>query len=99
MVKIEREKRVVSRMIAIYCRHKEGNIQLCDSCRELETYAHRRLEGCRYGESKTSCKKCPMHCYAPKYRERIRTVMRYSGPLMLLYAPVTAVRHIIEEHL
>ena len=30
-------------------------------------------------------------------REKIRAVMRFSGPRMLLYHPVLAVRHLIEQ--
>ncbi len=97
MDKIGREKWVVSRMIALYCRRCEGNARLCDSCRELEAYAHRRLDGCRYGADKPSCKRCPTHCYAPKWREQIRIVMRYAGPRMILYYPLAALRHIAGE--
>lgn len=30
-------------------------------------------------------------------REKIRKVMRYSGPRMILYHPITAIRHVIEN--
>ena len=30
-------------------------------------------------------------------KERIRTVMRWSGPRMMLYHPIAAVRHILRE--
>ena len=32
---IEREKRVVTQMIRLYCRHKEGNATLCPACQAL----------------------------------------------------------------
>jgi hypothetical protein len=92
--KIEREKRTVELMIRIYCRRKEGNRELCADCAELLRYAHARLDGCRYGERKPACNHCTTHCYKPAMRERIRTVMRFSGPRMLLYAPAAALRHI-----
>lgn len=81
-------------MIALYCRHKEGNRVLCDDCRRLWEYACRRLEHCRYGNGKGACKDCPTHSYAPAFQERIRAVMRYAGPRMLLYHPVAAIRHL-----
>lgn len=34
-----------------------------------------------------------MLCYAPEMRERIREVMRYSGPHMLIRHPLLVVRH------
>ena len=67
---------------------------LCPECSELLHYAHRRLERCRLGEEKPSCTRCPVHCYRKDMRERIRQVMRYSGPRMLLYDPIMAIRHL-----
>ena len=60
---------------------------------ELKAYACRRLERCRWQEAKPACKRCPTHCYAPAMRQKIREVMRWTGPRMLLYAPVAAIRH------
>ena len=48
MTRLEREKETLRRMIALYCRHKEGNKELCDDCRHLREYACRRLEHCNY---------------------------------------------------
>ena len=95
--RIERDKRTVSLMIRLYCRRQEGNRTLCSQCRELEEYAHRRLSSCRYGEQKTSCKACPTHCYRKDMREKIRTVMRFSGPRMVIYHPIAAIRHLLEK--
>ena len=97
MRRIEEEKRVVEQMIRLYCRRKEGNEVLCPSCHELLDYAHRRLDRCRYGEEKPTCKKCPIHCYRPEMKERIRAVMRWSGPRMILYHPVDAIKHVLRE--
>ncbi len=87
------EKRTVELMIRYYCRRREGNRELCDGCRQLLEYAHARLDRCPYGDGKGACKRCVTHCYRPAMRERVRQVMRYSGPRMLLFAPWQAVRH------
>lgn len=92
---IEREKRVVEMMIRLYCRKKEGKKTLCEGCRILIQYAHARLEHCPFGEEKTSCKHCLVHCYKPEMREKMRQVMRFAGPRMLFYHPVIALRHLI----
>lgn len=97
MGRIEREKHTIERMVGLYCRRAEGNGELCESCRSLLEYAFSRLDRCRYGERKTSCKKCPSHCYAPAYRQKVRAVMRYAGPRMLLYHPAAAIRHIFDK--
>ena len=97
MTRIELEKYTVSLMIRLYCQRKEGNKSLCEQCSQLEEYAHKRLSACKYGEQKTACKKCPTHCYRKDMREKIRQVMRFSGPRMILYHPLEAIRHLFEK--
>ena len=95
--RIAEEKSVVEQMIRLYCRKKEGNDALCESCRELLAYAHSRLDRCRFGAQKPTCRKCPIHCYRPDMKERIRLVMRWSGPRMLFYHPIAAIKHLWRE--
>lgn len=91
------EIRTVETMVRLYCRHKEGNEDLCPSCRALLEYAHRRLAHCPFGQAKPSCRLCPVHCYRPDMQARIRTVMRYAGPRMLWHHPLMALRHLWRE--
>lgn len=93
--RIAYEKRVIEKMIRLYCRRREGNRLLCPDCRELLDYAFRRLDRCPFGEDKSSCKACTVHCYRPDLRERMRIVMRFSGPRMLLFHPLDAIRHLL----
>ena len=95
--RITEEKKVVEMMVRMYCRHKEGNIELCSDCAKVLDYANNRLSLCRFGNNKPTCRKCPVHCYNKEMRERIRAIMRWSGPRMLLYHPVEAVRHLKRE--
>lgn len=94
----ERDRRVLARMVDIYCRrrHEKGG-GLCADCRELLEYASERIARCPLGDRKTTCRKCTVHCYRPDMRERVREVMRYSGPRMMLYSPVEALRHLWRE--
>ena len=96
--KREREKRVVSLMISLYCRKNHGTKkgELCPECQALTDYAISRSEHCPFMETKTFCSNCRVHCYKPEMREKIRQVMRFSGPRMIMYHPVMAVRHVIE---
>ncbi|MDO5425004.1 MAG: nitrous oxide-stimulated promoter family protein [Eubacteriales bacterium] len=95
--KREREKELVSQMIALYCRKKHHTKkELCPECMELKNYASQRSEKCPFMETKTFCSNCKVHCYKPEMREKIREVMRFSGPRMIFHHPVTAVRHLIE---
>ena len=96
--KRQREKETVSLMIRLYCRKKHGQGKaLCPSCAELEAYAKKRSDLCPFMETKTFCSNCSVHCYRPEMRERIRAVMRFSGPRMILVHPVMAMRHLIES--
>lgn len=93
--KCEREKKIVSQMIKLYCRKKHGEKELCKQCTELEAYAKSRSDHCPFMEHKTFCSNCRVHCYKPEMREKIREVMRFSGPRMILHHPVSAFRHVI----
>ena len=96
--KREREKAMVSDMIALYCKKQHGTKRgLCPACAVLTDYARQRSDKCPFMETKTFCSNCRGHCYVPEMRENIRQVMRFSGPRMLFYPPVAAIRHVIES--
>jgi len=98
--KRKREQRIVTEMIRLFCRknhkseEKDGQ-GLCRQCRQLNEYARSRSEHCPFMAEKTFCANCRVHCYKPEMREQIRTVMRFSGPRMILYHPVMALWHLI----
>lgn len=95
--KREQEKKMVSEMIALYCKkkhHTKG--ALCPECAALTEYARQRSDKCPFMETKTFCSNCKVHCYKPEMREKIREVMRFSGPRMIFTHPVSAIRHVIE---
>jgi hypothetical protein len=96
---IEKEKNTIKRMIEIYCYKKHGSRKgtLCKECEELLNYAYKRLELCPFQENKPPCKKCPIHCYKPELREKIKKVMRFSGPYLLIYSPFEWFRHKLKE--
>lgn len=95
--KREREKAMVSQMIALYCRKQHGTRgTLCPDCAALDAYARLRSDKCPFMETKTFCSNCKVHCYKPDMREKIRAVMRFSGPRMIFHHPVAAIRHVVE---
>ena len=101
----EREQRTISQMVALYCVGNHGRAnrteisfsgeRICPDCKAIDEYCVRRTERCRSMAHKTSCEACGNHCYAPAERERIRAIMRYAGPRMMLHHPVAAVRHLL----
>lgn len=95
--KRQREKQMVSQMITLYCRRTHHTREaLCPDCAALNQYACARSDRCPFMETKTFCSNCRVHCYKPDMREKIRIVMRFSGPRMIFYRPVVAIRHVVE---
>ena len=97
--RLRRERRTMQAMIEIYCReqHKPPEGKLCPECQELEDYALGRLARCPFQADKPVCAQCAVHCYRPEMRQRVRVVMRFAGPRMLLRHPMLAVRHLLDE--
>ena len=69
--------------------YEKSNVLSCSSYSPQSNYA--------FMEQKTFCANCKVHCYKPVMREKIRAVMRFSGPRMLLHHPVWAIRHVVES--
>ena len=90
------EIQLVSQMVELYCRGKHQrlyNKKLCHECQGLLDYARLRIEHCPFIESKTFCNTCKVHCYANQMRQKIKEVMRYSGPHMVFSHPFVCIRH------
>lgn len=95
-VKEERDIAVVGLMIGLYCRkkHKTPKGKLCAECEELYDYVKLRRSKCPFGDGKPSCSHCKIHCYKPVMQEKIRKVMKFSGPRLAVYCPSAAFRHL-----
>jgi superfamily II helicase len=83
-------------MLRMYCQRHHGAAALCSECSALERYAKRRLERCVFGDDKPTCANCLVHCYRADMRARVREMMRWAGPRMLLRHPVAAVLHMLD---
>lgn len=93
---LERDRRTVLAMVRVYCEgvHHSHRGSLCETCGSLADYASVRLEKCPFGDEKTTCRECPIHCYRPAEKEAMKVVMHYAGPRMLWRHPLLAVRHL-----
>ena len=49
-----------------------------------------------YGDQDLLLQLLSVHCYKPDMREKIREIMRFSGPRMIFHHPMTAITHVIE---
>jgi hypothetical protein len=94
--RITREKRTLQAMVRMYCRAHHGTAKgLCAACDDLLAYSLCRLDRCPFGAEKTTCAKCPIHCYKPAMRTKVQAVMRWAGPRMLWRHPILAVVHML----
>lgn len=91
------ERITLEKMIQLYCRKHHHHPALCPECSQLLAYAEARLEKCPFGADKPTCQNCTVHCYSPEMRQKIKEVMRFSGPRMILYHPLLAVRHLLHN--
>ncbi|NJC88374.1 MAG: nitrous oxide-stimulated promoter family protein [Desulfuromonas sp.] len=55
---------------------------VCADCAGFLGYAFERRLRCPL-EEKPSCKHCPVHCYKPGHREKVREIMRFSGQYLI----------------
>ena len=97
--KREREKKMVSEMIALYCkkkhhtkitRKKDGSHkeELCPECLALSEYACARSDKCPFMETKTFCSNCKVHCYKPEMREKLRGDAQLAEMKFMLNIPL-----------
>jgi hypothetical protein len=95
--RVAREKRTIEAMVHIYCRaHHAAGSSTCADCQALLDYALCRLDRCPYGAEKTTCARCPTHCYKSGMRAQIKVVMRYAGRRMLFRHPILAIFHMLD---
>ncbi|MEF9995893.1 MAG: nitrous oxide-stimulated promoter family protein [Burkholderiaceae bacterium] len=100
--RLSRELGTIKAMVRIWCRQHHANQSaaadgLCSDCASFMDYASKRLASCPYGEEKPTCENCQIHCYGPAEREQARVMMRYAGPRMMIYHPIRAVRHLLDN--
>ena len=95
--RIKREGNTVKAMIDMYCHKHHSSAELCSECSALLEYARKCLDKCPFQEGKTTCIKCSVHCFKPVMRERIKEVMRYSGPRMIYRHPIVVTLHLIDS--
>ena len=98
-MKYNKETEIVQLMIELYC-HKKHNTEkgdLCQDCQQLLEYAKFRRSKCPWGDDKPFCTNCPIHFYKAEMRQKIKDVMRFSGPRMMFHHPIVAIRHLVES--
>ncbi len=75
---------------------KLGHRLVCADCRRLLSHAVTKRARCPL-DPKPSCRVCPVHCYSPENREKIRAVMKFSGRHLILRGHLHLLLHFLER--
>ena len=95
--RMARERKTFMTMLTMYCHDcHQTPTGLCAACEQLQAYALERSTHCPFQADKPTCLKCPVHCYKPEMRAKVRDVMRYAGPKMMLRHPLLTLLHLFE---
>ena len=81
-------------MIRYFCKAKHRKRKLCASCSGLFQYITARIEECHLDEKTSSCFMCPDYCYNLEMRGKIKEVMRFSAPRILIRHPILIFKHL-----
>jgi hypothetical protein len=87
--KLKHDLDILTAFTEVYCRKTHGTAkgELCDECGWFLKYAHGRRIKCPL-HPKPKCKECPVHCYSPKMRLKVREVMRVGGMYFVMHGRI-----------
>ena len=88
------EYKIIKQMVRVYCeKNHHTKDYLCEDCQKLVEYSQLRIINCPHKENKKFCSGCKTHCYKKEMKQKIKTVMKFSGPRMILYNPLIVIKH------
>lgn len=91
--KREKERKAMELILSVY---EKGHQEERDDIEKLRQYSMERINKCPKMATKTYCSNCEIHCYRQEYRDKIKKVMRYSGPRLFLKKPLWVVDHMVQ---
>lgn len=93
--KLSEEYEIVCEMIDLY--HRKNDRFSDGEISDLKAYVKSKLSSCIHGSSKPFCSYCKIHCYEPTMREKIREIMKFSGPRFIFYRPGKSIKHLLHK--
>ena len=93
--KLSEEYEIVCEMIDLY--HRTNDRFSDGEISDLRAYIRRELSSCIHGSSKPFCSYCKIHCCEPTMREKIRDIMKFSGPRFIFYRPGMSIKHLLHK--
>ncbi len=98
MTNAEKDRQTLEAIGFIYCRahhldEPKDAQGLCPSCREAIEGTLLKTLQCPYNHA-GNCQDCTIHCQRGESQARIKTIMAYAAPRMLLRHPVMTARYL-----
>ncbi|MCZ7583522.1 MAG: nitrous oxide-stimulated promoter family protein [Deltaproteobacteria bacterium] len=78
--KLDHDLGVLRAFTEVFCHKKHGHARgtLCPDCERFLDYAYKRRILCPM-DPKPKCQACPVHCYKPAMRDRVKKIMHIGG--------------------
>ena len=96
-----RKTKTLRLMVQMYCErihhHNHYQPKLCPECEETINYALEKSQKCPYKEKASVCETCKIHCYQKEKQEKMKKIMRFSGPKMIFHHPILAIWHLLDK--
>lgn len=101
MKRIDRDRRTLEAIGQIYCSGNHASAAkdsggMCSSCRDAIEGTLARTASCPNGHD-SNCQDCPIKCQRGDARARIRTIMAYAAPRMMLKHPIMTCEYLYKK--
>ena len=95
---LEKDRATVEAIGRIYCKryHREASKDvsgLCESCRRAVDLTVDRAQACPNNHEE-NCEDCAIKCQRGDDQKRIKEIMRYSAPRMLVRHPLMTIEYL-----
>lgn len=77
--------------------YEKGHPEEREEIEAIRKYSMERIQKCPKMATKTYCSNCEIHCYRAEFREKVRKIMRYAGPRLLLKKPSFVIDHALKR--
>ena len=97
----EKDLRTLRAIGCMYCKaHHASSVKgphgLCEECTATVAFTHERTKNCPYGHAH-NCQDCTTKCNRGQQQQRVKAMMRYAAPRMLLRHPLMTMDYLSKK--
>lgn len=99
--RVQRDLRTLQAIGSIYCAaHHAGALKddagMCEECAAVIKYTHERASACPYNHE-GNCQDCKLKCNRGEQQQRIKAIMKYAAPRMLVKHPIMTMEYLAKK--